>query len=139
MRKAMGYEREGEFGALAGASKAVVSQWKNGLIKEISPKYAYKFEEKTGFSAKWIQLGEGPQRVSVATEFGNLPVSTYTLIEGIAGADLQEEDILRLNDMVSRLSGKPKPVTPIIEKPKTARTAGPPAKHPAIQKTRIHK
>ena len=29
-------------------------------MKSISPRYAYKLEENTGFSARWIMLGEGP-------------------------------------------------------------------------------
>lgn len=51
---------------LSGASKSTVHQWFKGTIKSISPEYAYQFEEKTGFSARWLMLGEGPPRLSKA-------------------------------------------------------------------------
>ena len=51
---------------IAGASKAMVNHWLSGRVKSIAPQYAYRLEEKTGFSAKWIQLGEGEPRTSQA-------------------------------------------------------------------------
>ena len=48
-----------EFGLLCGASKSVVYQWLTGRIKSIDAKYAFKLEDSTSFSARWIMLGEG--------------------------------------------------------------------------------
>ena len=48
-----------EFGLLCGASKSVVYQWLTGRIKSIDAKYAFKLEDSTPFSARWIMLGEG--------------------------------------------------------------------------------
>ena len=48
-----------EFGKLCGASKSVVYQWLTGRIKSIDAKYAFKREDSTPFSARWIMLGEG--------------------------------------------------------------------------------
>lgn len=62
----LGLDEDAQLVKLSGASKSIVHQWLNGKIKSISAKYAYKLEEQTGFSAKWIQLGEGPPRISKA-------------------------------------------------------------------------
>ena len=48
-----------EFGKICGASKSVVYQWLTGRIKSIDAKYAFKLEDSTPFSARWIMLGEG--------------------------------------------------------------------------------
>jgi hypothetical protein len=48
-----------EFGNLCGASKNVVYQWLSGRIKSIDARYAFKIEDSTEFSARWIMLGEG--------------------------------------------------------------------------------
>ena len=50
------------FGDLAEATRSVVNQWLTGNIKSIAAKYAFSLEDQTGFSAKWIMLGEGPER-----------------------------------------------------------------------------
>lgn len=51
-----------QFGALAGASKSVANQWLSGNIQNISAGYAFKLQHRTGFSAEWIQLGEGEKK-----------------------------------------------------------------------------
>ncbi len=48
-----------EFGLLCGASKSVVYQWLTGRIKSIDAKFAFKLEDSSAFSARWIMLGEG--------------------------------------------------------------------------------
>lgn len=60
IKKEKGIATDAEFGRLCGMSKAVVGHLKNGIVKTISARYAYKLEENTGFCAKWIQIGEGP-------------------------------------------------------------------------------
>ncbi|MDP2688196.1 MAG: hypothetical protein Q8O62_13305 [Aequorivita sp.] len=44
-------------------SKSVVNQLKTGLMKSFAPRYAYKLEENTGFSARWMMLGDGSMRL----------------------------------------------------------------------------
>lgn len=68
IKEELGLKTDVEFGRLAGASKGMVNHWLNETVKSIAPEYAYKLEENTGFSAKWIQLGEGPQRCQRAGE-----------------------------------------------------------------------
>ena len=48
-----------EFGNLCGASRSVVYQWLSGKIKSIDARYAFKLEDQTPFTARWIMLGEG--------------------------------------------------------------------------------
>lgn len=64
IKEALGIKTDAEFGRIAGASKAVVNQWKSGLIQTISANYAYSIQDKTGFSARWIMTGQGPQSLS---------------------------------------------------------------------------
>lgn len=66
-----------EFGALAGASKSMVNQWRSGLIDSIAPQYAFALEEKTGYVARWIMLGLGPERIDKTT------VSVIRLMENM--------------------------------------------------------
>jgi transcriptional regulator with XRE-family HTH domain len=66
IKQAMGIDEDVQLAKLAGASKSTVNQWFSGGIKTITAEYAYRLEEKTGFSAKWIQLGDGPPRISQA-------------------------------------------------------------------------
>ena len=65
IKEALGIKTDAEFGRIAGASKAVVNQWKNGLIQTISANYAYSIQDKTRFSARWIMTGQGPQYLSI--------------------------------------------------------------------------
>jgi hypothetical protein len=66
MKKHLGITEDVEFGRLCGMSKSVVNQLMGGQIKSVAPRYAYSLEEKTGFSARWIMLGDPPERVDVS-------------------------------------------------------------------------
>jgi len=70
MMAALGKDQPG-FGALSGASKSVVNQWLSGEIKSISARYAFKLQRSTGFSAEWIQTGEGPQTIAAGLQATN--------------------------------------------------------------------
>ena len=59
LMQALKFKEQTEFGLLCGASKSVVYQWLTGRIKSIDAKYAFKLEDSTSFSARWIMLGEG--------------------------------------------------------------------------------
>jgi hypothetical protein len=59
MMKTLHIEGQTEFGLLCGASRSVVNQWLSGRIKNIDSRYAFKLEDSSAFSARWIMLGEG--------------------------------------------------------------------------------
>lgn len=75
MMRDLGNLNQPSFGALAGASKSLVNQWLSGEIKSISAKYAFRLQRKTGFNAEWIQLGEGPERITESSERAISPLS----------------------------------------------------------------
>ncbi|HEX7964973.1 MAG TPA: S24 family peptidase [Gammaproteobacteria bacterium] len=51
------------FGRHLGVSKAAVSQWENGDIKNLRPANLFAMQNFTGFSAEWIATGAGNMRV----------------------------------------------------------------------------
>ena len=59
MMEVLNIKGQTEFGLLCGASRSTVNQWLSGKIKNIDPRYGFKLEENSKFSAKWIILGEG--------------------------------------------------------------------------------
>jgi hypothetical protein len=59
MMETMNIKEQTEFGLLCGASRSVVYQWLTGKIKSIDARYAFKLEDNTPFSVRWIMLGEG--------------------------------------------------------------------------------
>lgn len=59
MMDTLSIKEQTEFGLLCGASRSVVYQWLSGRIKSIDARYAFKLEDSTPFSARWIMLGEG--------------------------------------------------------------------------------
>ena len=63
VKQEFGIVEDTEFGKLCGMSKSVVNQLKTGLMKSFAPRYAYKLEENTGFSARWMMLGDEPMRL----------------------------------------------------------------------------
>ncbi len=60
MMERLEIKSQSEFGKLCGASRSVVYQWLTGRIKTIDPAFAFKIQDNTEFSARWILLGEGP-------------------------------------------------------------------------------
>jgi len=59
MMETLNIKEQTEFGLLCGASRSVVYQWLAGKIKSIDARYAFKLEDSTSFTARWIMLGEG--------------------------------------------------------------------------------
>ncbi|OQY64734.1 MAG: hypothetical protein B6D47_12980 [Rhodocyclaceae bacterium UTPRO2] len=62
IKSALGLKSDIEFYRLAGADKGLGGQWKSGQVKTIGAEYAFRLQDKTGFNARWIMLGEGPKR-----------------------------------------------------------------------------
>ena len=59
MMETLNINNQTEFGNLCGASRSVVNQWLAGSIKYVDARYAFKLEDNTSFTARWIILGEG--------------------------------------------------------------------------------
>ena len=59
MMETLNIDNQAEFGRLCDASRSLVNQWISGRTKNIDPRYAFKIEDNTSFSARWIMLGEG--------------------------------------------------------------------------------
>jgi hypothetical protein len=85
IKDAMKITEDVEFGRLAGMSKSVVNQLRSGGIKSISAKYAYSLEDNTGFSSRWIQTGEGIQRLSMSRQ--NTEYASDPLLDDLAALD----------------------------------------------------
>lgn len=64
MKVALHLKTDVAFYRLAKADKSLGGQWKTGKVKTIGPEYAYNLQDATGFQARWIMLGEGPDRLS---------------------------------------------------------------------------
>jgi len=59
MMETLKITNQAEFGRLSNASRSLVNQWLSGRTKNVDPRYAFKIEDNTHFSARWIMLGEG--------------------------------------------------------------------------------
>lgn len=74
-----------QLAALIGLSRSAVSQIEDGTTKSISLTTAFKLQDHTGFSARYIALGEGPKRAqprpedSISTEVLELAKKILTL------------------------------------------------------------
>lgn len=78
MMEELGIEEQAEFGRLCGTSRSMVFQWLTGEIKSIGAKYAFRLEEKTGYRAKWIMLGEGEEKRS--KDIGVTPTERFAYV-----------------------------------------------------------
>ena len=45
-----------------GVTSSTISQWKSGQTTNIRPDHLFALAELTGFEAKWIGTGKGPER-----------------------------------------------------------------------------
>ncbi|OLF82684.1 hypothetical protein AWH63_06680 [Marinobacter sp. C18] len=51
-----------EIASYCGVSPGAVSQWKKGDVKNLKFENLYRLADITGFSARWLAIGEGPER-----------------------------------------------------------------------------
>ena len=73
-----------EIGKLAGASKAMVNHWLTGKVESVAAEYAYNLEARAGYSARWIMLGDGPERVDKTV------ISVVKLMEGMTAQEREQ-------------------------------------------------
>lgn len=52
-----------ELGAACGLTRAAISQWENGATKAPTAENIFAIADATGFSARWLTLGEGPEKI----------------------------------------------------------------------------
>ena len=81
------------FGRHMGVSKAAVSQWENGDIKNLRPANLFALQNFTGYSAEWIATGAGaarlkPRKGSAAR--AELPVSSLPLVSWVRAGQWNE-------------------------------------------------
>lgn len=58
------------FGNKIGVSKAAVSQWESGDIKNLRPVNLFAMQRISGYSAEWIATGHGPKQLKGAVGEG---------------------------------------------------------------------
>lgn len=51
------------FGRIAGVTKGAVTQWLSGDIKSMKLEYAVRIQKRLGYSALWLVLDDGPQKI----------------------------------------------------------------------------
>jgi transcriptional regulator with XRE-family HTH domain len=49
--------------AAVGVSPQAVGQWRHGRIKNLRMGNLFALADSTGFSARWIAIGKGPERI----------------------------------------------------------------------------
>ncbi|EPJ8754270.1 putative HTH-type transcriptional regulator [Pseudomonas hunanensis] len=55
-------KRKSEIAAACGVSASAVTQWVTGESKSMKPENIYALAKATGFHAKWLAIGEGPEQ-----------------------------------------------------------------------------
>jgi SOS-response transcriptional repressor LexA len=85
-----------------GVSKAAVSQWENGDIKNLRPANLFALQNFTGYSAEWIATGAGNARVKGGKKADirpGPPVSSVPLISWVQAGQWDEVvDVYRPGD-----------------------------------------
>src|SRR5690242_17107950 len=81
------------FGRHMGVSKAAVSQWENGDIKNLRPANLFALQNFTGYSAEWIATGAGNARVKGGKKADTRPgpaVASVPLISWVQAGQWNE-------------------------------------------------
>lgn len=63
-----------ELGDLAEVTKGTISQWLQGITKQVDAAGAFALQKKTGYSAEWIIFGTGPVKIEYTTSTQALSV-----------------------------------------------------------------
>ena len=72
-------KRKSEIALACGVSASAVTQWVSGESKSMKPENIYALAKATGFQAKWLAIGEGPEK-ELAGESNVQPVAQPTLM-----------------------------------------------------------
>jgi len=63
-------KQKGAIASECGVSPSSVSQWLSGDSKSLKPENLYALSKATGYSAKWLAIGEGPERMVSEIQLG---------------------------------------------------------------------
>lgn len=72
-------KRKSEIALACGVSASAVTQWVSGESKSMKPENIYALAKATGFQAKWLAIGEGPEK-ELAGGSNVQPVAQPTLM-----------------------------------------------------------
>ena len=74
-----------------GLSRASVSAWETGAVKNLKNEHLFKLSKITGFSARWLATGQGPkERESASSTVAYLPNSGHITDEPVTKSDKNE-------------------------------------------------
>jgi len=68
VREARGEVKPAEFSRLIGISRSALSQIESGRTNVLKVGTAFKMQDASGYSARWIALNEGPKKVAKRPE-----------------------------------------------------------------------
>lgn len=90
-------------GRIAGVSKGTVNQWLDGKIKSMKLEYAVRIQKRLGYSALWLVLDEGEQKIPIlgsSLNSTNTGQNTILSIESERArrATLLAESLMRATD-----------------------------------------
>jgi len=54
--------KQKDLAAECGVTPGAITQWKQGDVKNLKFENLYRMADMTGFSARWLAIGEGPER-----------------------------------------------------------------------------
>lgn len=84
-------KRKSEIAAACGVSPSAVTQWLSGESKSLRPDSIFALAKVTGFSARWLAIGEGPEREESNVEPGPEITSPYRSIKIVGTAQMGSE------------------------------------------------
>lgn len=106
VKEARGKLTPAAFSRLIGVTRSALSQIESGSIKYLKAETAFKMQDASGFSARWLALGQGQKRVIRKTE-DMIPTEVIELaIKLYDSANTQQRPML--SDILKKASEKEK-------------------------------
>lgn len=91
--------KKGEIAAACKVANSAVTQWISGESKSLKPENLFALAKVTGFSAKWLAVGEGPESLDNNVEPGPESKGLIPLISWVqAGAWSEVVDLYAVGD-----------------------------------------
>jgi len=90
--------KKGEIAARCNVANSAVTQWLSGESKSLKPENLFALAKATGFSAQWLAIEEGPERIESNAEHSNVAPAlqprraprAYPLISWVAAGERAE-------------------------------------------------
>lgn len=83
--------KKGEIAAQCNVANSAVTQWLSGESKSLKPENLFALAKATGFSAQWLAIEEGPERIESNVEAGPDIQSPYREIQIVGTAQMGTE------------------------------------------------